>query len=237
MNKKIVSFLLSALTLGALNAQTEPAAAPAPASSYSITLDIPYTTKYVFRGVQYAKSSLQPSVKLTSGSFYAGVWANQPLTDNIDNEIDFFGGYGFKLNDSWSLDVGATLYYYPQLDTSSGADDKTFEGYVGANGTFGSYTVGLYAYNDFTLKAFTLQGTFGYSAPINDKASLNLLGTIGNVSPDGGDSYTYYGIGATLPYKLAESATLTFGLQYASHNIDMVDDGHFWGTVGLTFVF
>ncbi len=231
MNKKIASLILATLAVGAsLSAQ-------APASSYSVTVDFPYASKYVFRGVQYAEDSFQPSVKFTSGSFYAGLWTNQPITSNIDNEIDFYAGYGFKLSDTWSLDVGGTLYYYPELDDSTGLDNNTFEGYVGVNGTFGSFTVGAYAFNDFTLDAFTLQSTIGYSVALNDKASFNLLGTIGKVSPDAGGDYTYYGVGATVPYKLSANATLTAGIQYATHDIDLVDDGHFWGTLGITVTF
>jgi len=232
---KKITLLLAALIAGAsLPAQT-PAAAPAP--SYSVTVDFPYVGNYCFRGVKFAEESFQPSVKVTSGSLYLGLWTNQPITSNIDNEIDFYGGYGWKLGDKWSLDVGATLYYYPELDDSLGLDNNTLEGYVGLNGTFGSFTVGLYAYQDFTLENFTLQGTVGYSVPVSDKATFNLLGTVGNVAPDVGDNYTYYGIGATVPYKLTDSATLTVGVQYATHNIDGLEDNHIWGTVGITVVF
>lgn len=235
---KKIALLVAALVSGASLSAQAPAPAPVPAApAYSVTVDFPYASKYVFRGVQYAEDSFQPSVKVTVGSGYLGMWTNQPITSNIDNEIDFFGGYGFKLSDTWALDVGATVYYYPELDSSSGLDRTTFEGYVGLNGTFGSLTTGLYAYNDFTLKNFTLQGTVGYGIPISDKATFNLLATVGHVSPDAGDDYTYYGIGATVPYKLTDTATFTVGLQYASHNIDLVDDNHFWGTVGITVVF
>jgi uncharacterized protein (TIGR02001 family) len=234
---KKTTLILAALVAGvSLSAQTPPVAAPA-APSYSVTVDFPYTTKYVFRGIAYSDEAFQPSVKLTAGSAYAGIWTNQPVTSNIDNEIDFYGGYGFKLSDSWSLDLGATVYYYPELDASTGLDETTFEGYVGVNGTFGSTTVGLYVYDDFTLKSFTVQGTIGYSLAINDKASMNFLGTLGSVSPDAGDDYMYYGVGVTLPYKLTDTATVTAGLQYASHDLDMVDDNHVWGTIGLTVTF
>jgi uncharacterized protein (TIGR02001 family) len=236
---KKTTLILAALVSGASLLAQAPAAAPvAPAApSYSVTVDFPYATKYVFRGIGLADESFQPSVKVTAGSFYAGLWTNQPVTSNIDNEIDLYAGYGFKLSDSWSLDLGATIYYYPELDESSGLDRETIEGYIGVNGTFGSFTTGLYVYDDFTLKSFTVQGTVGYSFPIAEKVSLNLLGTLGMVSPDVGEDYTYYGAGATLPYKLTDTATVTLGLQYASHDLDMVEDSHFWGTIGLTVVF
>lgn len=233
--KKTVLFLAALVAGVSLSAQT-PVAAPA-APSYTVTVDFPYVGKYCFRGVKYAEGSYQPSVKLAAGDFYAGIWSNVPVDRGFELEVDYYAGYGHKLSDSWALDAGLTAYSYPGLDTSGGADKATFEGYIGVNGTFGSFTTGLYAYNDFTLKAFTVQGTVGYGVPINDKTSFNLLGTVGHVSPDGGADYTYYGVGATVPYKLTDKATFTVGLQYATHNIDLVEDSHFWGTVGLTYTF
>ena len=156
---KKITLILAALIAGAsLPAQTPAAAA---ASPYTVTVDFPYASKYVFRGAQFAEGSFQPSIKIVAGDAYSVIWTNQPVTSNTDNEIDLYAGYGWKLGDKWSLDAGATLYYYPELDESLGLDNNTFEGYVGLNGTLGSFTVGLYAYDDFTLETFTLQGTLG----------------------------------------------------------------------------
>ena len=115
-----------------------------------------------------------------------------------------------------------------------GADNLTLEGYLGLNKSFEALSSGTYAYYDFTLKVFTLQQTMGYSVTVNDKASVNFLGTLGYAAPDVGDSYTYYGFGVTVPYKMSDTLTLTVGAQYATHNLDGVEDGHFWGTIGLT---
>jgi uncharacterized protein (TIGR02001 family) len=205
--------------------------------SYSVTVDFPYASKYVFRGIEYAKESIQPSIEFASGNFYAGVWTNQPITDNTDNEIDFYAGYGMALNDTWKLDVGATLYYYPEADTSS-FEEQTFEGYVGLTGSVAGFTPGIYAYYDFDLEAFTLQGSVGYSIPLETAgSSLDFTLTLGNVSPDVGDDYMYYGIGVNLPYKLTEKATLAFGAQWASNDLDGADDNHLWFTAGLTVGF
>lgn len=230
--KKII-LVLAALAAG-LGLRAED---PAPASSYTITADFTYASKYVFRGVKYADKSFQGTLKGTFGDFYAGLWTNQPIDHAVDNEIDFYAGYGSKLNDNWAFDGGVTVYTYPELDTSAGGDKATTEGYIGLNGTYGAVTTGVYAYYDFTLEAFTLQGTAGYSIPIDDKSSFNLLATLGNVSPKGGDSYTYYGIGATVPYKINDNATFTAGVQWASHNIDMVEDNHLFYTAGFTLTF
>lgn len=232
--KKIILVLATLIAGASLSAQT-PVAAPA-APSYPVTVDFPYFSKYVFRGVELSKGTFQPSVKLTTGAFYAGIWGSAPADRSYELEVDYYAGYGFTLDDDWSLDVGATLYQYPGLDVP-GADNLTLEGYLGFNKTFGALASGTYGYYDATLKVFTIQQTLGYSVTVNDKVSINYLGTIGYVSPDVGDSYTYYGFGATLPYKLSDTFTLTVGAQYASHNLDGVEDGHFWGSIGLTKAF
>ncbi len=208
-------------------------------SSHAFTVDFSYASKYVFRGVQLAAGSLQPSIKVTSGAGYAGIWTNQSVTSNSGSELDLYAGYGFEVAKDWRLDVGATLYYnYPKLGASTGLDDNTFEGYVGLNGTIdGGLIVGLYAYNAFTLDTFTLQGNLGYSIPIGDKFSCYLSGNIGHVSPDGGSDYSYYGFKAQFPYRLTRTATLTGGVNWASHDINLVEGNYLWFNVGLTVTF
>ncbi|HEY8993801.1 MAG TPA: TorF family putative porin [Lacunisphaera sp.] len=227
---KKTAILIAALLTGAsLHADD------APKSSYNITVDVPYTTKYVFRGIQYAKGAFQPSVKLTSGDFYAGIWGSAPVNKGYELEIDYYAGYGFKLPNAWSLDVGATLYSYPGLN--GGGDKTTFEPYVGLNGSFGPVTTATYAYYDFTLDVFTVQETLGYSIPLDSKTSLNLSANVGRAEPDSGSGYTYYGAGVTVPYKLNDQATITIGAQYADHNLSGIEGSHFWGTLGFTYTF
>lgn len=229
--------LLATLAASASLSAQDSAAVVEPVSSYSITADIPYASKYVFRGVQYADDSLQPSVKLTSGSAYAGIWANLPIDNDFDNEVDLYAGYTFALEDGWSFDVGATLYHYPDLDTSGGADDTTFEGYAGLTGTVDGVSVSLYTYYDFTLEVFTVQGGLGYSIPLSDTVSCNLSANVGYVTPDSGPKYMYYSAGAQFPIKLSEKSTITLGGNYATNDLDGADDNHFWVNAGFTYVF
>lgn len=228
--KKTALLLAALLTTGASLSADEAAA-----SSYTITADFPYTTKYVFRGVQYAEGAFQPSVKVTSGDFYAGVWMSAPVDKGYELEIDYYAGYGFKLQNGWALDTGLTLYTYPGLN--GGGDKATWEPYLGLNGSFGAVTSATYAYYDFTLDVFTLQETLGYSIPIDDKTSMNWSATLGRAEPDAGSGYTYYGLGVAIPYKVSDKATVTVGAQYADHNLDGLDGNHFWGTLGFTYVF
>jgi len=239
--KKTAVFLAALVAGVALRADEAPAAtapvAPVePAASYSITADFSYVSSYVFRGVKLAEDSIQPSIKLAVGNAYAGVWLSEPLDSDYDNEIDFYGGYTFGLSDGWSLDVGATLYYYPEAPAT--ADESTFEGYVGLTGTLGGVTLGGYVYHDFTLEATTVQGNVGYGLPISDKISCNFSANLGYVTFDEGGDYTYYGVSAQLPYKISDNSTLTIGGSYANHD-DVIGAEHdnVWFNAGFSYTF
>ena len=210
-----------------------------PASSYSITVDFSYASEYVFRGTKFADESFQPSLEIAKDNWYVGVWASQPIAKSDDpeiefsDEIDFYVGMGLPLNDTWKVDTGATLYYYPEIDESSGLDTTTFEGYVGITGTVSVFTPSFYTYYDFTLETWAFQGAVGYSIPLADELSLDLTATLGLVTPDLGDSYAYYGVGAVIPYKLTDNATASLGFQYATNGATGSED-HFFFTAGIT---
>ncbi len=225
---KKIAVILAGLALSAsLNAQ-------APTSSYSITVDFPYTSKYVFRGVELAKDSVQPSIEFASGNWYAGIWTNQPVKGKFENEFDFYLGTGIPLNETWSLDAGGTLYYYPELPSSVNPDNTTTEFYLGLTGTVGGFSPSAYTYYDTDLKTWTHQVALGYNIPLSNTLSLDLSGTIGMVDPRNGSDYVYHGIGATIPYKLSDAATASISAQYAGTDISGMDD-HVYFTVGLTF--
>lgn len=212
---KKTALLISALTLGSVLGAADAK------NSYSVTLDFPYVSKYVFRGQELSKDAIQPSVELAVGDFYAGIWTSQPVVNNSDNEFDFYIGQKLKLNDTWSLDVGGTAYYYPEVDRRSGLDRQTYEGYVGVVGNVKGFSPGAYAYYDFTLKALTIQGQLGYSLALSEPgASMDFNATFGQVSPDVGDNYMYYSVGVTVPYKLTDKATVYAGVSYNNNDLD-----------------
>jgi uncharacterized protein (TIGR02001 family) len=207
-------------------------------SSYSVTLDFPYTSKYVFRGVELANSSIQPSVEVASGPIYIGVWSNQPITKHQENEFDFYLGYKHKLNDAWDVDAGATVYYYPELDTSEGAKRHTTEGYLGLNGNVKGFTPGVYTYYDFDLKATTIQGQIGYSIPAPTAGlSFDFSANVGRVFIKNSSDYSYWSFGVNVPYKINEKSTFYVGASYSNNDItgakrDLVN---FTGGISLSF--
>ena len=215
----------------------------AQSSSYSVTMDFPYVSKYVFRGTQVAKSSFQPSVEATVGNFYAGLWVNSPIVNPHDatgaakKEIDVYAGYNLKISDTLKADIGFTYYYYPQANKHL-TREYTYESSFGLNWTLGGFTPSTYAYYDFKLKAWTFQGSLGYSVPLKDiGTSLDLNGTIGTVQTDGGDDYSYYSVGVTVPFKLSETAKFNLGVTYTTNNLAGAKDPGLWFTAGLTVGF
>ena len=226
--KKIAAIILAAAVWGAnLSAQED--------SSYSITMDFPYVTEYVFRGVGLAEDSIQPSIEYATGDFYAGVWSSNPVVGSIENEFDFYLGYGWALNDTWAVDAGGTYYYYPELPSGS----STFEPFVGVAGDFGGGFSGSgYFYHDLDLEASTFQFDLAYSVEMSDTSSLDIGGNFGFVSADGGVDYNYYGLTATLNYTLNDVAGSYLGIAYADNDIGAgTEDEFIYFIAGLSIGF
>ena len=227
--KKIAAIVLAAAVSGAnLGAQE--------GSDYSITMDFPYVTEYVFRGIGLAEESIQPSIEFATGDFYAGVWTSQPVTGvGVANEFDFYLGYGWALSDTWSVDAGAAYYYYPELPSGS----STFEPFVGIAGDFGGGFSGSgYFYHDIDLEASTFQFDLAYSFEMTDTSTFDIGGNFGTVSVNGGGDYNYYGMSATLNYALNDVAGSYLGVAYADNDIGAgTEDGFVYVIVGLSVGF
>ena len=93
-------------------------AASAFGQDYSLSLDLTFDTKYVFRGQQLADNVFHPSIEFAQDDFYLGLWASQPLEnrgwpERWQDEVDFYGGYGWAINEKTSFDIGGAYYYYP----------------------------------------------------------------------------------------------------------------------------
>jgi uncharacterized protein (TIGR02001 family) len=202
-----------------------------------LTVDATYASKYIFRGVVLGEHALHPSFELSYSDFYAGIWGNVALAkkdDYPDNEEwDFYFGKSFALTDIASLDVGYTYYYYPEFSSNNG----TQEVYLGMNWDVSGFSPAIYAYYDFDLEAFTVQGSVGTSIPLESMGtSLDLSASVGHVDADG-FSYTYWSVGAAVPFKLSEKSTITAGVTFGTHDISGLDDNNIAGTLSYTFAF
>lgn len=223
---KKTALLIAALAIGAGSVR---------AQDYSITLDFPYVSKYVFRGIELAKESIQPSVEFASGDFYAGIWSNQPVTKRIDNEFNFYAGYGVALSDTWSLDFGATYFYYPETPSTTFEDQ--FEPFIGIAGDIGGFSTAFYLYYETEYELLTYQGSLGYSIPLSDAVSLDLSASLGYQDAPGNASYTYWDLGASFGYAINDTASAYLGVTYASNDLAGADDDFIWVTTGITIGF
>ena len=91
------SALALAVLAGGVSAQAQEA------SALSVTVDVTYVSDYVFRGVQLAGASVQPSVEASYGDFYAGIWHSNAVSGTnagFDSETDLYAGYGFAINET-----------------------------------------------------------------------------------------------------------------------------------------
>ena len=231
---KNIIYVIAALSASAgLNA-----AASTP--SYSITSDFTYASEYIFRGVANAGNSFQPSLEFTQGDLSLGLWTSQPVTKHENNEIDLYGSYGYKVSNALKLEGIVTSYNYPEA--GGGQTKNSIEGGLGATFTAGAFSPSVYYYYDFKLKANTLQGAVGYSLPLEAiGTSVDTSIYIGSVdardtAPDAAgpavrESYGYYGVDVSVPYKLSSNATWTIAGHYAE-NRNLAGVGGPTGTLG-----
>ena len=206
----------------------------------SISTTFAYESEYVFRGIGFNGKSFQPSVEASIDNAYIGIWANLPIDDPTGsllegNEIDFYGGYGIDLYEGISLDLGATLYYFPE--TASVGDDSTFEIFGGISFAV-PFEPAVYLFWDFDLDTFTIEASGSYSYDLADagfdKASLDLSAYLGSVSPDVGDSYVYVGGAVDLSYAFSDNASGAIGLRISNNDFGFgVKDSNFW--FGVSF--
>ena len=200
-------------------------------SSYSITMDFPFVSDYVFRGIKYADNSIQPSLAFSTGNFYAGIWTNQPVTGGIPNEFDYNIGYTLPLPADWSVDMGATFYDYPE--TAGG--DEQFEPYVGLVGSFESgLSTSLYLYHETEFDVTTFQASLGYAMDLSSTLSMDLGADLGSVQMAGNGDYTYWQLSSTLNAKLKDNASAYLGVTYSSTDLDSTVNPEGDGVVFLT---
>jgi hypothetical protein len=213
--KKLLVIAASLAAFSSLNAQDN--------VDYSVSLG--YESSYVFRGFKLADESMTASVEAAFGDAFLGMWTNQPITGNFDNEFDFYGGMGFDLAEGISAVFGGTLYYYPE----TGSGSETFE--LMADFAFDTeLSPGVAFYYDLDLEALTIEGYIGHSFEVDEKSSFDLAAFYGWVDGDGFD-YSYYGASADLVYSMGDTASASIGVRYSNGSDGPDDEVYFGGSI------
>ncbi len=205
------------------------------AQELSVSASVAYESEYIFRGVHLADSYIAPSVDLSYGDMYVGIWGAMPFKSDFDNEIDVYAGYGFDISEVVSADIGFTYYTYPSLaDGVFDSDVNTFEVYTGLSFE-APLSPSVYAFYDFDLEAWTLETSAGHTIEVSESTSLELAGYLGYVKPDGGSSYVYYGAGVSYSIALAENASWSIGVNWYGADEEIVDGDKSRFTIGTSF--
>ena len=207
-------------------------------TTISVKTSFAYESEYVFRGVQFADSSFQPSVEISYGSFYLGTWINSPIVD-VDaqflNEVDFYGGFGFDLGEKLSFDVGLTYYWFPEEPAT---DAQTRELYLGAAADI-PLSPEVYFFYDFDLDTFTVEGAVGYSFTLGESVDSPLALDVGAylayVAPKVGPNGVYFGGSADISYALSPHTAFSLGVRASGISSEIGNDrtGNFWW--GMSF--
>jgi uncharacterized protein (TIGR02001 family) len=228
--------LLPLLSLAALGAHAQTAAAPAAPevkSDWTITGNAGVFSDYRFRGISQTdkKPAFQGGFDIGHASgFYVGNWnsnVDSSLYNGASLEMDFYGGY--KMNAGpVALDFGALYYYYPGSGAGGTFKIDNTELYIGAG--WGPISVKYsHAISDFFGiddsknswylegngtydfgNGFGLVGHLGYQK-LKNKAQVI---EIGSTTPQ--DSITDWKVGVT--YDLH---SWILGLSYVGTNRDL----------------
>ena len=92
-------FLVSTAAMGVMLASATTASAGS-LGDIGVSVSTDYVSEYVFRGVSFANTAVQPGIEFSAGGFSAGVWASVGLGETsalAGDEIDVYAGYGWNL--------------------------------------------------------------------------------------------------------------------------------------------
>ncbi len=177
------------------------AAGAASAQSTEVAFNANVTSDYVFRGFSQTNEdpALQLGADLTTGAFYAGVWAsNVDFGDSTDLEIDAYGGIRGETS-GFTWDVGLVGYFY--VNAPSATDYDYIEVKAAASRAVGPVTLGAAVYYspdfygvDETATYVELNGEWA----VTDKVSLS--GAVGEQYLDVNDDYATWNLGASYAF-------------------------------------
>lgn len=241
MKKIIATIVLAGLGATASQAQLE---------NLSVTGTFDYESQYVFRSIKKTGPSFQPGLEvgypLLGGDLYAGIWAALPITSdrsvlfNQDsvNEVDFYIGYAYPVTDIFTVDVGFTYYWYPNMPSGAlgtipglkSGIGQSREVYVGVSADV-LLSPAVYFYYDFDYEQTVLEFSVGYSLDLAEYVGVNGLsfdlgayfGLLNASKADPlfvkrNNGYSYGGGTADLVYAISENFAVSLGMRLSVNN-------------------
>ncbi|MBD2857920.1 hypothetical protein IB286_02795 [Spongiibacter sp. KMU-158] len=203
------------------------AGAPMAASAAEVSGNVTLASDYTFRGISQTseRGAIQGGFDVDFGNgFSLGTWASNIDADagapdgTSQQELDIYGGYGFAVSESVSIDLGYIHYIYPGLEKEFNYDEFV----VGVSVSDFSVTL-VYSPDYFGAggdDAFILN--LDYSLSVNDAVSIDFHVAqtdhkVGVVDSD--DGYVDYSVGFNY-----DVAGVTLGLAYVGTDFDANSD-------------
>lgn len=192
------------------------------AQDFAVTGNVAIVSDYVFRGVSQTLEdpAIQGGVDVTSGPFYAGLWAsNVDFGTTTDAEVDAYVGVKPELG-GFTFDLAAIYYGY--IDSPSGFDEAYWEFKGAASRAFGPLTVGgalYYSPEFYGESGETLYYEANAAYAINDAWSVS--GAVGQQTFDESiyEDYTTWNLGVSWAF----APHLTADLRYHDTEEDYKD--------------
>jgi uncharacterized protein (TIGR02001 family) len=224
---------LLALTSGALADGYGGSVKDAPADEgrkFTYSFSITGTSDYVFRGISQTDNdpTIQGSVGIGYGIFYAGAWGSGLDFDAIYNDAELEVDWTAGIKPTWgplTFDFGIIYYTYPgEGYYAFPAGDLNYLEYkAGVSGSpFTNATLGATVYfsdDSFaeTGQVWTVEGTAAYTFAAIGPVTPTISALVGHVESEddtyfafnGFDSYTYWNAGIALVVD-----KLTFDFRY-----------------------
>lgn len=191
------------------------------------------SSAYVDRGLRLADFTFHPSIEMSSGDFYGGIWTalpveNREAAETTGDQYDFYSGYGWAISDRTAIDVGGTLSFVDGYD-------EAFEAYAGLVAELGTFSPSIYIYKDFELKAWTLEAATRVAIPLE---GFPVEATVRVGLVEGHVDYWYYGADLVYPIELSDLTRLSLGLHYSDNDFGAgVPDNTVYGSASFRFSF
>jgi hypothetical protein len=231
---------MAAAVIGVLIGLT---AAVAFAQPPTITLDVPVSSDYVWRGQVYDDEPvIQPSLAMEVDGFGLEYWQNYSTKDDVLNEYNITASYTREFGPV-SLSLGLINFDYPNT-----ADPSTQEVFIGLEmeGLISTFITAYYDINE--TEALYAELGASYSYQLVDKVSIELAVSMG-VGDEAYSEYWFYmpdarlqdgNVRLSIPWELTDQLKITFSEQFTTmldfdiHN-DAIDSECWITAVGLTY--
>lgn len=202
--------------------------------NFSMNLVLSFESEYLFRGKNWGKEAIIPKLEMDYDlgrgfSVYGMVGANVPLNGGENNEVDYYAGILYNI-ENFTFDLGYMAYTYMNnaFDAVNDHEIKFMVSYDTVD-FFGEFNVSpyiLYTYN-FPCSGNFLETGLTYSAPLTkwligrDWGRVDMSAAYGIVgAKNSWGNYSYVELGASLVVAVNDYCSVSVGIRYAYNNDD-----------------